>query len=132
MPKRQLPQFGPIDKASGTKHLIIHVCMPKTNASNSSRIRSTAGRQRHPHKSMSSFEGDPSEYCNFIDAFDTIVANKLSDDKHKLFFLAKYTKGSAGLLVQGCQHMPRNEGYQRARDLLQQMFGQKFQIARHR
>ena len=39
------------------------------------------------------------------------------------------TKGPAQALVKECQYMPAEQGYNKARELLLQTFGQRFQIA---
>jgi len=46
------------------------------------------------------------------------------------FYLLRYAKGPAHSLVKGCQYMNTDLGYTKARELLQQTFGQKFQIVK--
>ena len=45
-------------------------------------------------------------------------------------YLLGYTKSPAHSLVKGCQYMDDNLGYTKAQELLQQTFGQKFQVAK--
>ena len=69
-------------------------------------------------------------YLNFVDAFDSLIAYSVPEPKRRLYFLLQYTKGPAHALVQGCQYMPEESGYDKAREILPQTFGQKFQIAK--
>ena len=61
-----------------------------------------------------------------MNGFDALIDIELH---HKLFFLLRYTKGPAKALISGCQYMPREFHYNKARLFSQQTFGQKFQIA---
>ena len=76
------------------------------------------------------FDGNPVYYRNFIEAFDALISFNVPEPRHKLFHLLLYTKDPAYLLVKGCQYMDNALGYRKARELLQQTFGQKFQIAK--
>ena len=76
------------------------------------------------------FDGNPANYCNFVDAFNALIAYSIYEPKRKLFFLLQYTTSHAHALVKGCQHMPNDLGYVQARELLQKTFGQKIQIAK--
>ena len=76
------------------------------------------------------FNSNPAEYCSFVDSFDTLIAYNVSEPKRKLFFLLHYTKGPAHAPEQSCQYMTADQGYAKARELLEQTFGQKFQIAK--
>ena len=76
------------------------------------------------------FDGNPACYRNFIEAFDALIAFNVPEPKRILFYLLSYTKGPAHSLVKGCQYMDDALGYLKARKLLQQTFGQKFQIAK--
>ena len=64
------------------------------------------------------FDGNPMNYLNFVDAFDSLIAYIVPDPKRRLYFLIQYTKGPAHALVQGCQYMPEESGYNKARELL--------------
>ena len=76
------------------------------------------------------FDGNPANYCGFVDAFDAIISHIVPEPKRRLFYSLQYTKGPAHALVQGCQYMPPNEGYFIAGKLLKETFGQKFQISK--
>ena len=75
------------------------------------------------------FDGNPINYCSFIDSFDALVAYNVPEPKRKLYYLLQYTKGPARDLVKNCQYFPGPEGYIKARNL-KNTFGQKFQIAK--
>ena len=77
------------------------------------------------------FDGNPINYCSFIDAFDAIIDCAVVESKRRLFFLLQYTAGAAHTLItliKGC-YMPADQGYQTARKLLRDNFGQKIQFA---
>ena len=76
------------------------------------------------------FNGNPANYHSFIDTFDALISFNVPEPKRKLYFLLQYTTGSAHALVKGCQYMPGDQGYNRAREMLQSTFGQNFQIAK--
>ena len=76
------------------------------------------------------FDGNSASYRNFIEAFDALIFVNVPEPRRKLFYLLRYTKGPAHSLVKGCQYMDNALGYLKARELLQQTFGQKFQIAK--
>ena len=76
------------------------------------------------------FDGNPAYYRNFIEAFDALISFNVPKPRRKLFYLLRYTKGPAHSLVKGCQYMDDALGYLKARELLQQTFGQKFLIAK--
>nr|XP_039272687.1 uncharacterized protein LOC120346953 [Styela clava] len=72
------------------------------------------------------FCGNAGEYRDFIDIFETVIGSRLQNPKHKLVYLLQYTKGPARALVKGCQH--RTDSYDEAIRLLEETYGQKFQI----
>ena len=76
------------------------------------------------------FRGNSANYCSFVDSFDALISYNVPEPKRKLFYLLQYTSGPANALVKGCQYLPADQGYAEARKLLQQTYGQKFQIAK--
>ena len=54
-----------------------------------------------PVKESSAFAGDSFEYPAFITAFDSSIANNVRTNKDRLFFLEKYTSGSANEAISG-------------------------------
>ena len=86
-------------------------------------------RSTLPQRQIPSFNGNPLDYCSFIRAFDTIIASKEPDYSSKLYYLEQYTTGRPQELVKSCLHMDPEEGYKKARDTLEQRFGEKYRIA---
>ena len=76
------------------------------------------------------FDGNPAYYRNFTEALDALISFNVLEPRRELFYLLRYTKGPAHSLVKGCQYMDDALGYLKARKLLQQTFGQNFQIAK--
>ena len=76
------------------------------------------------------FNGNPAEYRSFVDSFDALIAYNVPEPKRKLFFLLYYTKGPAHALVQGCQYMTAEQGYAKARELLEQTLVKSFKLLR--
>ena len=54
-----------------------------------------------PVKESPVFAGDSFEYPAFITAFDSSIANNVHTNKDRLFFLEKYTSGSANEAISG-------------------------------
>lgn len=82
-----------------------------------------------PPRDIPTFDGDPLEYRAFIRAFEHGVEAKATSTADCLYFLEQYTKGQPRELVKSCQHMPSDRGYQRAKTLLQDRFGNEQRIA---
>ena len=59
--------------------------------------------------------GNPANYHSFFDAFDALISFYVPEPKRKLYFLLQYTARPAHALVKGCQYMPGDQGYYRAR-----------------
>lgn len=75
--------------------------------------KSTLPQQRAPV-----FEGNPTEYNNFIRAFENIIEAKVANASERLYYLEQFTAGQVRELVKSCYHMPPDRGYQEARALL--------------
>ena len=78
-----------------------------------------------PKQEVPKFTGDPLDYHTFIRAFDTLIASREPDFSSKLYYLEQYTAGRPQELVKSCLHMKPKEGYYKARELLEQRFGEK-------
>lgn len=77
------------------------------------------------------FSGDSFEYPAFITAFDSIIANNVHTDKDRLFFLEKYTSGSASKAKKGFQATNFDTAYKEARKLLDQRYGNPIIVAKN-
>ena len=75
------------------------------------------------------FDGNPLQYCTFIQAFDTVIEPREPDNAGRLYCLEQHTSGRPQEIVRSCLHMAPKEGYTKARSLLERIFGQKHKIA---
>lgn len=89
--------------------------------------KSTAA-SRLPTRKLSQFDGDPLKYKSFIQAFDKVIVSKESDPQELLYYLIQYTSGPVKQLMESCQHGDAEKGYKKARNLLEQKYGQDFQV----
>ena len=75
------------------------------------------------------FKGSYFDYPTFIAAFDAMIEKKVDSEKDKLYFLSKYTSGKAHEVVKGFLTWDSDQGYEEARKLLAQRFGNPFRVA---
>ena len=52
-----------------------------------------------PPVDMPTFSGGPIRYCQFINAFESIIKNKEPDSQQCLYYVSQYTRGMAKDLV---------------------------------
>ncbi len=81
-----------------------------------------------PPRDIPVFEGDPFKFRAFVKAFEHGVEGKASK-ADCLFYLEQFTKGQPQELVRSCQHMDPESGYEVAKGLLQEHFGNQYKIA---
>ena len=82
-----------------------------------------------PQKELTVFNGDPLEYWSFITSFQNSIEANATSESEKLTYLLQYTSGTAKDTIKCCLVMDPSIGYQRARMLLEERFGQPFTIA---
>ena len=82
-----------------------------------------------PKGSMMTYDGDPMSFWVFMNAFDSCVGSTSVSDSVKLNRLFEYCKGKAAKVIQPCALMEPVEGYNRARKLLKERFGNDFVIS---
>ena len=82
-----------------------------------------------PQKELTVFNGDPLEYWSFITSFQNSIEANAKSESEKLIYLLQYTSGAAKDTIKCCLVMDPSIGYQRARMLLEERFGQPFTIA---
>ena len=83
-----------------------------------------------PHQKITTFDGDPLKYTTFIKAFEYGVEEKTEEARDRLMYLCLYTSGDAKTLVNSCLHYVNpEEGYLKAKELLQKRFGNSHKIA---
>lgn len=85
--------------------------------------------QTLPKREIPIFDGNPLQYVPFIRAFEHSVEEKTRNKRDCLYFLEQFTTGQPRVLVQSCQHLDPEVGYLLAKKLLQEQFGDEFQIA---
>ena len=79
-----------------------------------------------PKAEMINFNGDPIKYWTFIRSFDYNVGHLNIDNEAKLVRLMYYCKGKAFMVIECCAEMA--DGYERARQLLENRFGDPYFI----
>ena len=78
---------------------------------------------------MPTFSGEPIRYCQFINAFESIIENKEPDSRQCLYYFSQYTRGITKDLVCSCLYIHDvRDALQRAEMLLKENFGQPYQI----
>ena len=77
-----------------------------------------------PKPEIVKFDGDPINYWNFINSFEVNIANKAKDERTELMYLSQLCIGKAKEAIQCCVLLHPFDGYNRARQILAQQFGQ--------
>ena len=88
-----------------------------------------AQRFHLPKPELTSFDGDPLEYWNFIRSFENYIERNAANESVKLMYLLQYTTGDAKRIIKSCAMMDPSKGYKTARQLLQERCGHPFTIA---
>ena len=84
-----------------------------------------------PTLQLQPFNGDPTQFNNFIRGFDAKIAGRVEDDEEKLYYLDQYTVGKPKDIVSSCLYMAHGTGYREARRLLQERYGNPVQTVTH-
>ena len=82
-----------------------------------------------PVLTIKTFKGDPLEYKSFIRSIEHGIESRTENDRDRLQFLLQYTSGQPHELVKSCIHMPPSIGYAKAKQMLQEYFGDDYKIA---
>ncbi len=82
-----------------------------------------------PQPDLPVFNGDPTNYCDFIRAFENLIERKTNSWSSRLYYLVQYTSGQVQELMRSCLSMREEEGYREARRLLLERYGQAYKIA---
>ena len=82
-----------------------------------------------PKCELQRFDGDPLQFWLFIRSFDAAVGNTSVDDNVKLNRLLHYCTGDALAVIHSCVVMEPKAGYQKARELLRDRFGNDYRIS---
>ena len=86
------------------------------------------GALQAPKIELMEFHGDPMLYHAFIRSFEENVEKMLPDDGARLARLMHLCKGEAGRAIRCCNLMDPEQGYARARRLLERRFGDSHTI----
>ena len=81
-----------------------------------------------PALSLETFSGDPLRYKEFMSIFDDSVHNKPLGDDVKLSRLLQFTSGTAKSAIRQCALLGGSEGYNQARKILGERFGDTYVI----
>lgn len=76
-----------------------------------------------PKIELEVFDGDPMQYHSFMTMFDELVDGVAADDRWKLTRLIQYTSGKAKEAIRYCTLIAGGKGYQQAREVLHNRFG---------
>ena len=82
-----------------------------------------------PQPTIKVFKGDPLEYCDFIQSFEHLVEEKTLSPSARLYYLIQHTTGSIQDLMKSCLAMSPERGYEEAKKLLKERYGQNYRIA---
>ncbi|XP_072181493.1 uncharacterized protein [Diadema setosum] len=80
-----------------------------------------------PKSELTQFDGNPLEYCSFVNKFDAMIECKPGNDKVKLMYLIQFCAGKARDSIENCTFLGL-EGYKKAREILHDQFGQPFLV----
>lgn len=84
---------------------------------------------RMPTQTLDKFNGDPLQFQMFMRTFHNIIEKTEFDPERKLNYLLNHTQGDPHQLIEGCIYERADHGYDRALDLLEQHYGQPYQIS---
>ena len=90
---------------------------------------SLEGLMNLPRVEIEAFSGDPMKYHAFIAVFEQSVEKLCEDGSARLTRLLQYTEGKAKKAIRACSIIGGQDGYDRAREILKQRFGDRHMIA---
>src|SRR5215469_16402297 len=76
------------------------------------------------------FKGDFSKYREFLISFETNIESKCNSNIQKLNYLMKYTEGEANTIVCSCVHLEEDQGFIKAKQMLEKQYGNPNRIVR--
>ena len=74
------------------------------------------------------FDGNPLEYHYFMTLFQELVEKRIEDPRGRLTHLIKYTRGDSKEMIKHCVQQPAVVGYDNAKELLVQKYGNPYSI----
>ena len=82
-----------------------------------------------PKPELLTFDGNPSNYWRCINNFETNIANETINPRKRLAYLIQRCKGEARDAIENCSILDPEDGYKRARDILEMQFGRPYVVA---
>ena len=83
-----------------------------------------------PKVELPTFDGEPTCYWSFIRQFQMHIESRVTDESQRLSYLLHYCRGRARRAIEGCIMLRASSGYQRARKILADLFGQPYVIVK--
>ena len=74
------------------------------------------------------FSGNILAYPKWMLAFDALIDDEAVNPAHKLYYLGEYTSGQAQKMIDGLLGLQSDDAYKRARQILQERFGDPYKI----
>lgn len=121
------PPHGP-SADSGQSDIPLHDILQRQNDITASLIRQQ-DKSSLPRKEIKVFNNDPIEYRSFIRSFEHIIESRIEHPKDKLYYLEQYTSGQSKELVRTCLFLEPHRGFAKAKELLQEHFGNEYKIS---
>ena len=75
-----------------------------------------------PKPELLTFDGNHLNYWRFINNFETNIANQTINPRKRLAYLIQHCKGEARDAIENCSILDPEDGYKRARDILERQF----------
>ena len=79
---------------------------------------------------MGYFDGNPENYWRFVRQFEFYIENRVADSGQRLLYLIHYCQGQARVAIQDCVMLPPIRAYERARNILKDLYGQDHLVSR--
>lgn len=119
-----------MDKLRQSKFEEERLAQMSSRQNNRDKTASTAGADRRdfPKPQLLTFSGEPLEYIKFIANFEANFDRAVMSNEKRLDYLISHCKGKPKLLIGECVLLG-DEGYQFARKLLHDMYGQPHTIS---
>ena len=81
-----------------------------------------------PKSELMSFDIDPLKYFLFMRSFENSVEKDTGDKSRRLQLLIQYCSGKAKKVIESCVLLEPDKGYEEAKKLLAERFGDKFKV----
>ncbi len=97
---------------------------------NQAQTRALVHSSQTPTVQLDTFDGNPLNYCRFINSFDIMVGDDEIPVGRKLRLLLQYCKGEARAALEGCEVITDlKAAYSKAREILKRRFGDEYTVA---